>query len=468
MKKISSYSKKIIICFSIITMISITINTCGFNSVRVISLQSDEEKGKLIMENYNLKNTLENILPEEGKQIFEEENRGYYNENIKIETFPLRKVINNGVYVGFKKIYNNPQYSRPIYISEWRDFWFRNWAYLPQKLSEASHKIFIYPIGASSAFDFTGSLGFYEQVSYDAHRYINILIYNFDVEHIKEYNNQIALIGKPKRKGAEVISILQDSLLSKDEKEKEFIFQLCTKGGYLIDYIYGGVINYQYLKGLIEKNSVSSRLPQEEDYIDIENDNKSLNELITENLQLNKELSYYTPLEESLLITEDSCKSISNSIEIKDNYIKEASDKGEKINFTIKYNNSGYKRPIYDPVWKENYQLGWAYMPTKLCQYMHNLFIIPKDKEKEKNFMGSLGFSEKYKRLKKDELGLLLYNFNIKKIVKFEDRMILVGIPCKRGASIISIKDKDLTKGMNYIFQMMTPDNEEIDMKYLY
>lgn len=469
MKKISFYKKRMIKTFLfIIIVITIPINMYSFNRVKGVNLPNEEEKGKLIMENYILKNVLENILPGEEKRLFEEENRGYDKEKTKIKTSSLKKAINNGVDVKFKKIYDNPQYSRPIYTSEWKDFWFRDWIYMPEKVSEASHKMFIYPLGASSAFDFRGSLGFNEEVYYDAHKYINILIYDFKVEHIKQYKNQIVLIGKPTRKGAEVISILQDNLLFNGEKEKECIFQLSTKEGYVLDYIYGGVINYKYLKELIEKNSVSSRLPEEEEYMDIEDEKKSLYELRKENLQFKKELSYYIPLGENLVITDKSCKVGYNSIECEKENIKTAVDKGDNIRFSIKYRNSRYKRPIYDPSWKENYKLGWAYMPTKLCQYMHNFFIIPKDKEKEKNLIGSLALNEKYREIRKDEVGLLLYNFHIKKIVRFEDRLILLGVPKKIGCSIISIKEKDLTKGINYIFQMVTPDNEEIDAKYLY
>ncbi|WP_027626251.1 hypothetical protein [Clostridium lundense] len=469
MQTISFYRKRIVkvFLFSII-IITIPINTYRFNSVSAINLSNEKEKDRLIMENYNFKNVLENMLPVEKKTLFEEENRGYDKDKNEIKTYPLKKVISKGVDVEFKKIYDNPQYSRPIYTSDWKDFWFRDWVYFPKKVSEASHNIFIYPLGASSAFDFEGSLGFNEGIFYDAHKYINILIYNFKVEYIKQYKNQIILIGKPTRKGAEIISILQDNLLLEGEKEKECIFQLSTKGGYVLDHIYGGVINYKYLKELIEKNSVSSRLPEEEDYMDIEEKKKSLEELRMENLQLKKKLSYYIPLGENLIITNKNCKIGYNNIEYDKENIKTAVDKGDNISFAIKYSDSRYKRPIYDPSWKENYKLGWAYMPTKLCQYMHKLFVIPKDKEKEKNLMGSLAFDEKYRGLSKDEVGLLVYNFQIKRVVRFKDRIILLGEPKKIGCSIISIKEKNLTKGINYIFQMITLDNEEIDAKYLY
>lgn len=275
------------------------------------------------------------------------------------------------------------------------------------------------------------------------------------------YKNQIALVGKPTRTGAQVISIIQDELLSKDINKKDFLFQLSTPNGYEIDFIYLQAIKYEYFKKLIEKSSVNSIIPNS-------NENKTLEQLKEKNILLKKELSNYIPLEDKVFITQQKCR-ISSEIIITNQMLdlKTVKDKGKEIKFNTKYYNNEYTRPIYNPSWKEHSEKGWAYVPRKICEAMHNLFVIPKDAEKQQDFFGSLGFHETYGEIKKDEIGLLVYNFTPKKIITLNNQLLITGVPSRTGARIISFDENNLIKNKDYIIQLVTPDNLEIDFEVI-
>lgn len=215
----------------------------------------------IIDEDEPLMEFIDYILPKEKTTMYENETRLSNNEKPPFEAIPLKEVLDKGSNIKFSTLYNNKKYSRPIYTPAWRDFYYRGWLYMPTKISEARHKIFMYPLGDSSAFDFKGNISFNENVACDSHRNINLLIYDFNVKAIKEYKNQIALVGEPARTGASVISIVQDNLLPSGVNEKLFLIQLSTPEGYEEDFIYGNAIKYDYLKKTIEENSVKTTAP---------------------------------------------------------------------------------------------------------------------------------------------------------------------------------------------------------------
>ncbi|GLC28865.1 hypothetical protein [Clostridium omnivorum] len=201
------------------------------------------------------------ILPKDKTTMYESDTRESVSEKPPFEAISLKDVINKGTSVKYSMLYSNKKYSRPVYTPAWRDFYYRGWLYMPTKISEARHKIFMYPLGASSTFDFEGSLNFRENIVCDSHRNINLLIYDFNVKSMKKYDNQIALVGEPSRTGASIISIVQDDLLPKGVNEKLFLIQLSTPEGYEEDFIYGNAVKYDYQKKSIEENSVKTTAP---------------------------------------------------------------------------------------------------------------------------------------------------------------------------------------------------------------
>jgi hypothetical protein len=155
-------------------------------SLQVTEPTEDKDIGELQKENQILKETLEHLLPGEQKVAYENPYRAYGDYKPPFKTVAsLQEVIEKGKKINFTVLYNEPQYLRPIYDSSWKGFYFRGWTYLPDKVEEARHRLFVFPLGASSNFDFTGSLGFdynkytSKNIIIDSHRNINFLILFF-------------------------------------------------------------------------------------------------------------------------------------------------------------------------------------------------------------------------------------------------------------------------------------------------
>ncbi|GMQ59594.1 hypothetical protein AN1V17_39910 [Vallitalea sediminicola] len=436
------------------------INTVDSNdSIPVTLILKDNDTIELQRENERLKGALERIFPEEQHVLYEKPYRGYYDEVPSFQTYALPDAINKGKNIDFNVIYNDTEYMRPTYNSTWKDFYFRNWLYLPSKVANAHHKIFIYPAGASSIFDFIGDLAF-NSSSVDFHKNINFLIYNFDVDNIRQYENQVILIGKPNRKGAQVISVVQDTLLADNVDTKDFLFQLATPKGYEIDLIYGNAIKYDYLKKIIEENTVKRTFLSS-------NKTMTLAQLQEENSLIKKELSNFIPIEDNLVITNQDCRKPLDTDIKKIIDLEVVKNTGKSLAFNIIYENPQYVRPIYDPIWKENHEKGWAYVPTKICENMHILFPIPSDMDKQADFFHNLTIKQPVKPINNTSRGILLFNFTPQEVYKKSNQIVIIGIPNRLGLTIITLDNKELKGHSSYLLQLSTPDFQEIDVDRL-
>ena len=422
-------------------------------------LEADEIAG-LEKENSKLKEILKRIVPGNKRVICEDQYRNLY-LNAKgytpasFKTYPLQEVLKKGMVTKFNVLSNKPYYLRPIFDPSWKGAYFRGWLYLPDKNIDARHRLFIYPFGGSSIYDFTGTLAIDAGAAVNYHRNINFLIYGFDVKSIKWYENQVLLVGEPLRTGFQVISVVQDDLLPGDLNTKDILVQLCTPDGYEIDFIYGNVIKYEYLKKQIEENTVKSAYSSVSEYTNLEL-------LLNENLSLKKELSYFVPLEDKE-ITQEKCRPVPSEFPFEIPDIKTIRLKGKEINFNMNYRNDNYERPVYDPLWLENYRKRWCFLPKQICYNRHRLFLIPENKEEQPDFFGVLSFHESYKPVKFNEYGFLLNNSHISKVVIYNDQILLIGTPSRTGAEIITIIKSDLSQNQTYLIRLVTPDDLEVD-----
>lgn len=416
-----------------------------------MKIVKEDDIEELQKENERLKGFLASLIPREQKIIYESPCRTYGNWKPIFQVTSLQKVVDEGKNINFNVLYENEKYLRPIYDSSWQDFYFRGWIYLPIKIEDARHRLFIFPFGGSSNFDFLGSLGFDLKTSIDYHREINFLIYDFNVEEIRELDNQIALIGEPKRNGIQVVSVIQNDLLPKKKDTKEFLIQLSTPKGYEIDFIYENVIRYEYLKKQIEENTVKPS------FSDIDRDKEQLE---NENALLREELLNYIPLEKGI-INKDKCEGRFESKEIYD--IETVGEKGNELAFQVKYHVPQYRRPTFHPSWRQNYGKGWSYIPQKICENLHTLYIIPKDSDERMALLGSLGFYDVYQPINDDEVGFLVYNLTVQKVIQLNDQIIIIGIPARTGAEIIALNQGCIPCDKDYTIQLVTPDNCEID-----
>jgi hypothetical protein len=453
-----------------ITFLVFTTVACGliiilkFNIpeyVNTFSKLDEEEIAVLEKENSKLTQIIEHIVPNNFQIIQEDSYRNIF-INAKNFTPPtvseqsLKTILEKGKKTSFKVLYNNPSYLRPLYTPDWKSTFYRGWLYLPHKNIQARHRLFIYPFGGSSIYDFIGELAFYNGAPIDYHRNINFLIYDFQVTDIIRLNHQVLITGKPSMTGVQIISIVQDDLLEKDESTENFLFHLTTPKGYELDYIYGNVIKYEYLLKTIEENTVKT----------INSDIETLDKLLTENLNLKKKLAYFVPTQDEL-ITKNQGKSIPPTFPFDVPSIEIARTNGKEIPFTTHYKNANYKRPIYDPLWLKNYKKRWCYIPQQISLSLQRLFLIPSSPDEQHDFFGMLSFNECFTPLKEYDAGFLVYNFCVDRAVVYKNNIIMIGKPSRNGAQIISFSRSEIPQ-RDYIVYIVSPDDQAIDYAFLY
>lgn len=389
-------------------------------------------------------NLLASIFPMDDKVLYENPYRLYDGYVPTYKTYALEDALEGGDELGFEKVVDEPSYLRPIYNSIWKDAYFRSWLYFPYKMSEARHKLFIYYGGASNIYDFEGSLGIDlgTGINVDYHRNINFLVYHFNVDRVISYENQIVLSGTPSEKGLQIISVKVNDLLPKDQDSKEFLFQLSTPGGYEIDYYYGNYERSDYLKRLQEEEAIMtfSFSPSHE----------------VSSQQLKKELSMIIPLEDNIILTEQECRK--SNISLVDFNVEMIVTQGKEIKYHLLYQDVTYKRPLYNPIWKENVEKGWGYLPNKMCENMQQLFILPCNAKDQSTYLQSLGFHENIPTLPSGNVGFLLYNFLPLKVIKIDEQIAILGTPSRTGATIILLSSDVLDANSTSDITLSTPD----------
>lgn len=456
--------KRLLIGLTLLVFVSIPayilfIDISSWKHVQTLQIKASEEMKQLIEENERMRGMLSEIFPREQKVMYEDEFRSEISAPT-VQPTALQEVIDKGKDIWFQVEYKVPMHLRTIYNPRWSDFYFRGWIDLPRKVTEARHRLFVFPIGGSSNFDFMGRLSLAASSRVDTHRNINFLIYHFDVEAIKVLGHQVALVGIPSRTGKQVISIIQDKLLPENENEAEFLFQLSTPEGDEIDYIYWNVIRHEYLKKQIEENTAKPTFFSKQGEMTLE-------QLKQENKLLKDQLSKFIPLQGEVL-TEKECRSwpgLHKTGETLD--IAAACDKGKQIEYKLHYRNGQYRRPVYHPLWKKNAAKGWSYVPAKVCENLHTLFSLPSNPDRRSDFLGRLGFFEKYRTISDDEVGLLIYHFTVHEVIKYNNQIIMTGVPTRKGVEIISVDKNLLLNQKSYLVQLATFDRLEVDYDIL-
>jgi hypothetical protein len=446
-----------------ITSFLLLILSSPIKHTQVMGTSHLSEIGKLKKENEKLKDLIDSILPDEKTIIYEDNYRNRFKaaEDIPFTNFkeyPLSEVLEKGIRINFNKTVEHPDYERLVYDPSWIHAYYRGWIYLPQKNIEARHRLFIAPLGLSAAYDMEGSLGLNKTGSVDAHRNINFIIFDFNVEDIIKFHQQIALKGAPRKSGMQVVSIRLKDALPEGKDMEEFLFQLSTPAGYEIDYLFQRCGKSEYYKKL-EKWETTEYVfagQQEENNLDnLKNENKLLKE---------KLFRFVPPGTEA--VSREKCRPGNGTVLPGGNTgIKTLIEKSNKIPFEISFRNSEYKRPVYHPFWKENLVNGWSYVPRKICENMRRLFPIPQDDEKRHNMLGSLAFYEEYSKAEADEYSILAYGFYVEEVSVPGSSIIIIGQPARTGAQIITISKSFLQAetGQSGTVHLVTRDGCEVD-----
>jgi hypothetical protein len=409
-------------------------------------------------ENKQLKDILSNIVPSDNNILFENNFReisdtdtSSYSDNIS-----PAEIILKGKVLPYIFAYSDEDYLRPIYSSTWKQGYNEGWLYLPRKVISARHCLFAYTGESVKIFDLEGELGFYPNISIDNQNYLNLLIYNFDLNNIYQLSNQIIISGTPVKKGVQIISIRLDDIAAQTAQSDFLSIQLCTPSGYEIDY---------------QNIRLSNNSDNTVDYGNVEEtgseSNSNTKEVSKQNILLRQELSYYIS---------DSAKPIyfqhNGSYQTSD-VLDTNLDLAEAINCSVNtkykllYNNQDYKSPVFHPQWKEHYDREWCYIPRKMYLNMKKLFVLPSDKDVSNDLCGELGFFGKYADVGKNQAGFLITNFSVSNISIFEDNIFLTGTPSRDGLQIVSITKTNLTEYPEYAVRLVTKDSCELDVDVL-
>lgn len=406
-------------------------------------------------ENTQMKNILSTILPSDNKILFENSRRAVddkYNSSNLPNSSPS-EIIENGKNLAYIFAYSDENYLRPIYTSTWKKEYYQGWLYLPKKIISARHCLFAYTGGPSEIYHMDGELGFAPNVSIDNQNYLNLLIYNYDLQNVIQLGNQIVISGTPIKKGVQIISIKKSDITVQTNEKEIISVQLCTPSGYEIDY------QNIKLAGLSENNNYGAVQEQANYALDI--NKKDISE---QNVFFRQELTHYIS---------DSSKSIyfqynggyQTSYLLNTNIdLDETIKFSNNINYNILYNNPKYQSPVFHPKWKEHYDKEWCYIPRKMYINMKKLFILPSDKDMAYDLCGELGFFEKYDAIDKNQIGLLVNNFSVSNISMLEDNILVSGSPSRTGIQIISIEKTNLTMYKEYAVRLVTKDLCELDI----
>lgn len=416
-------------------------------TVNVTSIDSQTIAETLQKENYKLKGMLGSIIPHESNMLYEGHYRYYNYEIPNYESYDLSTIISSKSNLNYNVIYNNVDYIRPNYNSQWKNLYFRGWLNLPEHIDNAIHKLFIYPQGASSIYDFEGKLAFHEKSNINYHKNINLLIYNFQVNQVITYNNQIVLLGIPTRKGSQIVEINIDNVIPKNTDAKDFLFQLATPSGYEIDYLYA---TYHRIN-IDDENNKQDVAPT---YA-----NKAVTKLSDENAKLKQELANYIPINNNKP-KHNYKKNKQEHIQLNNSSIDIINNK--ELPFVFKYIDDTYTRPIYDPIWKQKSEEGLCYLPTKICKAFKNLYVLPHESNDLLTFLEDLGFHEEHTIIENTELSFLIYKFIPEKVLIVDNEIHIIGIPSRTGAYLISI-DIDKITDNTHIIKLITPDSLELD-----
>lgn len=450
--------KKLLICLAALIFIilaAMLISSLNFpaeaqNMPTLANISSSIES-----QNIELEKMISSIFPSENK-IYYEDNRRKQSVSAarlyQIAAAQASEVLTKGRNLEYITVFSDEDYLRPIYSSSWKQAYFRGWLYLPNKVMYSRHTLFTYTGGPSNIFDIEGELGFYPNISIDTQNHYNFLIYNFDLQNVTQLENQIIISGITVKKGVQIISIKAEDVTVGTDNPQNIIVQLCTPSGYEIDY--------QYVSLNTPTTSENDTASSQVEIRSTENgmDSEKQNQL------LQQELAYFISKSNHSIYFQHNGSYMTSNVLTSNIDLDEAFEYSKHLGFSLSYDNARYSRPIYHPLWKQNYDKEWCYIPRKMYLNMKRLFVLPSDKEVASDLCGELGFFEDFPESRKDQITMLVYNFSVDQARIYENNILLTGTPSRYGAQVVNIPKSKLDINQEYAVRLVTRDSCEIDL----
>ncbi len=450
--------QKLFICFvSIVFILLIALFVSTLNFPKEIKTINSGLESILSLENENtyLKDIISTIIPAENKVLYEDINRNVKSGYDAVNTtgFKAAEVLSKGKNLEYITAFIDENYQRPIYSDNWKQAYYKGWLYLPDKVVASRHSLFTYEGSASNIFDLEGNLGFYPNTAIDTQNYLNLLIYNFDLDNVTLLGNQLAISGTPVKKGVQIISVKSEQVYQASSDTGNLLVQLCTPFGYEVDF---QNIQFPYTESK-SKKAANTNYSLEEDSVD-----KSV-----QNKLLKQELSYYISDSASTIYFQRNGSYKTSDVFSTNIDINNAIENSSSLKYYISYEDAKYQRPAYHPSWKENFDKEWCYIPRKMYLNMKKLFVLPSDRDIANDLCGELGFFEKRPQIEKGETGLLVYNFSVQSVRVYENNIIVSGIPSRSGVQVVNIPKSNLSGYNEYAVRLLTKDLCELDLDVL-
>ncbi|WP_242856048.1 hypothetical protein [Ruminiclostridium josui] len=294
-------------------------------------------------ENKRLKEILSSIVPKANKILYEDDFRKASDSKNLAGAADVKpaNIQNSGDSLSYNTIYSDDEYLRPIYVNSWKQAYYRGWLYLPRKVIYARHNLFAYTGNATDILDIEGELGFHPNISISNENYLNFLIYNFDLENAVKQDNRIVFLGKPLKKGVQIVAIKKEDI-SNYENYNNIIVQLCTPAGYELDY-----------QNVVLSNNGNII----EDY-GIDDDtvltySKNNQDLTKQNIQLRQELTHYISDSSQEIYFQQTGSYQTSDVLYSNIDIEDSFNSSKLLSHKLLYNNLKYKSPVYHPDWKK-------------------------------------------------------------------------------------------------------------------
>lgn len=154
--------------------------------------------------------------------------------------------------------------------------------------------------------------------------------------------------------------------------------------------------------------------------------------------------------------------------------VRDVMDGGTEIPLRFAYDDPEWERQAYKAYWHSSYGR-WSYMPLRLYYAMHRLFAAYPTASLWYDFTHDLGIvqeSEAFKLPGGDPfktLVIVVMDTKVEKIMARGNQIAIVGRPSPTGLQVLTV-DTDQIKpdspDKDILFQLVTPDGDEIDRTY--
>lgn len=404
--------------------------------------------------------------------------------NPSLTTIPIKDVLKKGRNVKYKVLYTDPHYLRPLYNPAWKEVYVRSWSLFPNRISDAQHQLFTLGIGLSTNYDICNELAL-EGVEFDYDKFRDkiCIIYNFTVNKVTVYGDQIILTGCPTRTGIQIIGINQNKALHPITTTKNYLMQLATPGGYEMDHLVTNLFTYEYWK-----KDVQESLPKDtkvfkntRETSPTSEECKKMELLINNTFPRTDDIINLNPIRPPLGLSIDQITHATSCYKVSPEEINSYSNppldvapiktvlrKGKDIRVKVLYYEPLYLRPLYDPNWKSGSYRSWSSFPSRIFDAQHHLFTLYLGGSSNYDVFNELALGDvafTYDKFR-DKI-CIIYNFTVEKITVYGDQVVLTGLPSRTGLQVIGINQNDtlapITTSKDYLIQLVTPDGYEID-----